>query len=181
MPLSRIIAFCLDAAAFALPLGLLFLLGRLLWKRWKGHIDWPHEGKLWLFVTYLLALMKITAIRQAGPGDLSFQRGWESIQLLPLITTVMELKDGLWAFVYPVLGNIIWFLPFGFFLRWLWREWSWKGCLLLSAVLSLSIEISQWLLGSGISDVDDLIFNVSGALIGWWLLPHFLHGKERLL
>ncbi len=180
MSLRRIILFCLDAGAFALPGSLLFLFCHSLWSRSRGGLNWSREGKLWLFASYLLALLKITAIRQAGLGDLSLCRGLESVQLLPLILTLEELKNGLWAFVYPVAGNLLWFLPLGFFLRWLWEK-SWKSCLLWSGALSLFIEVCQWLLGSGISDIDDVILNILGGLLGWWLLPYILNfvKKER--
>ena len=41
---------------------------------------------------------------------------------------------------------------------------------LTGAGLSLGIEVMQWVLGSGISDIDDVIFNVAGAVLGYWLL-----------
>lgn len=166
MSLERITAFTLDAAAFALPIGLLFILG--LFVRRKASLQ-RRDAVLTVFVVYLTALVKITVLRQAGLSALLEAHSFSSIQLLPLVYTIRELETGLWAFLYPVLGNIIWFMPLGFFLPWLWKGIGGKKTLLIGSVASLCIEIAQWLLQSGISDVDDVIFNSLGALLGWWL------------
>ncbi len=166
MSLNRIIAFTLDAAAFALPVGLLFAVGLCVARRASLR---RRDAILTLFVTYLAALMKITALRQAGLSALLEAHSFRSIQLFPLIHTFRELENGLWAFLYPVLGNIIWFVPLGFFLPWLWKGIRCGKALMIAAITSLCIEITQWLLQSGISDVDDVIFNSLGALLGWWL------------
>ena len=167
MSLERILKFSLDAAAFALPMGLLFLLGRLLWN--QGKAKWTRELPMALFVTYLAALLKITAIRQTDWLNLFGPHTLETVQLIPLLYTWRELENGLWAFLYPVLGNLLWFVPLGFFLRWLWRRITWQKTLKIGAILSLGIELCQWLLQSGISDIDDVIFNSLGALLGWSL------------
>lgn len=182
MSLVGIIAYTSDALAFALPAGLLFLLGRLVWKR--GRSDWQTEGKLLLFAMYLAALVKITAIRQAGFSDLALNHSVESLQLLPLWNTLLLLEEGLWPFFYNVLGNLIWFVPLGFFLRWLYSRLTWKGCLWLAATLSTGIELFQWLLQSGISDIDDIIFNTFGALLGWYFYSAaqriWKHGRKKI-
>lgn len=166
MSLERIADFTLDALAFAAPIGLLFLLGLVILRR--GRLQ-RRDALLTLFVLYLATLIKITALRQAGFAALLEPHSMDSIQLVPLITTIRELGNGLWAFLYPVLGNILWFVPLGFFLPWLWKGISGKKTCLIGLGLSLGIEILQWLLQSGISDVDDLIFNSMGACLGWWL------------
>lgn len=169
MPLALIIEYCLDAAAFALPVGLLFLLFRWLTGR-KRNFNWKREGLYTLFVTYLAALLKITAIRQAGLADFSLFHGSDSLMLIPLQTTWKELKKGLWPFLYHAVGNTVWFVPLGAFLRAL-RNKSWQDSLRVGLCLSLLIELTQWLLQSGISDVDDLLFNSLGSLLGWLLWP----------
>ena len=166
MSWERIMDFSLDAVAFALPLGFLFFVGIMIVR--KASLR-RRDAVLTLFVTYLAALLKITALRQAGLSAVFETHSMSSIQLLPLIYTIQELGNGLWAFLYPVLGNIIWFVPMGFFLPWLWRGIRKRTVLLIAAMSSLSIEFCQWLLQSGVSDIDDVIFNSLGALVGYWL------------
>ncbi|MFG1602687.1 VanZ family protein [Actinoplanes sp. NPDC049265] len=73
--------------------------------------------------------------------------------------------------------NVVMFLPFGVLIPLLWPAAGATatriGWLALSA--SLSIELTQLLLDVTIGsrrtvDVNDLIANTGGALIGWWLL-----------
>lgn len=76
--------------------------------------------------------------------------------------------------VYLFVGNIIWFVPFGFYLRHfgkvrkLWQIW------LLGLLFSFAIEFLQYVFGTGISELDDLILNSFGAWIG--AIP----GKRRM-
>lgn len=71
--------------------------------------------------------------------------------------------------VYPVCGNVLWFLPLGMLLPRLWprRFASGWAVLAAAALLSVSIEMLQWLFGSGVSDVDDVLFNAAGGWLGW--------------
>ena len=169
MSLEKIAAYVLDATAFALPMGVLCLLGLALWKR--RAFRWGTEGLWVLFVTYSAALLKITAIRQAGWEDFSLHHSMESLRLIPVWGTWLMLKQSLWLFFYNVLGNILWFLPLGLFLRWIRKESSWKSALAIGAGVSFAIELTQWLLQSGISDVNDVLLNAAGTVLGWWLFP----------
>lgn len=68
-------------------------------------------------------------------------------------------------FIYLFGGNIAWFAPAGFFAR------LFGGRLLhaLAAglLLSLVVEAGQFILGSGVSELDDLILNTLGAVLGY--------------
>ena len=65
--------------------------------------------------------------------------------------------------------NTILFMPVGFFLPLLWKRCEHFGRLLgLGFALSLWVELSQ-LLNWRITDIDDLIANTLGAVIGWLL------------
>ncbi|MGG1616987.1 VanZ family protein [Paenibacillus sp. NRS-1782] len=66
-----------------------------------------------------------------------------------------------------LLGNIVIFVPFGILLPVIWVSLRRFGSLLLTVVVALVIlEVSQMLLGAGTMDVDDVILNVLGMLIG---------------
>ena len=65
--------------------------------------------------------------------------------------------------------NTILFMPVGFFLPLLWKRCEHFGRLLgLGFALSLWVELSQ-LLNWRVTDIDDLIANTLGAVIGWLL------------
>ena len=77
--------------------------------------------------------------------------------------------DG-WS-VYNLLGNIIMFLPFGFFPALLWRKYTWWRALLTGFAVTAFIECCQLCVGRAF-DVDDLLLNTVGAMLGYglWLL-----------
>lgn len=67
-------------------------------------------------------------------------------------------------FLINFLGNIILFMPFGFFIPLLWRISAIKA-VIIGFLASLFIETCQLFLARG-TDVDDLILNTFGALLG---------------
>lgn len=90
-----------------------------------------------------------------------------------------------------LLGNFLLFLPMGIFLPCVFKKldrfWKVTLCVLCMVVC---VEIMQFILRVGIIDVDDLIFNLSGAMIGYGIFKipfvnkilkyiHFLDRKEE--
>lgn len=80
-----------------------------------------------------------------------------------------------------VLLNVAMFLPLGVLLPMIWkffRKWYWM--LLAGFGSSLFFELSQYLTGRGILDVDDLFTNTLGAMMGFFALMAVLHafGKK---
>lgn len=63
------------------------------------------------------------------------------------------------------LQNIVFFIPFGFFSP--WKKWMWV--LIGALVFSLCVEVSQYIGGFGLAELDDVICNTLGALIGYGL------------
>ena len=70
-------------------------------------------------------------------------------------------------FFINIIGNIILFVPIGFFLPALWKFWrSWKKIVLFSFLFPSLIEISQ-LFSNRYVDVDDVILNAFGIVLGY--------------
>ncbi len=70
-----------------------------------------------------------------------------------------------------LLGNLAALMPMGLFLPLLVKKC--RGLLpftLVTGAVVVVIELSQFLFAAGFCDVDDLILNVSGAVITYWLL-----------
>ncbi|MCI9241772.1 MAG: VanZ family protein [Lawsonibacter sp.] len=81
--------------------------------------------------------------------------------------------------LFMLLGNIIMFMPLGFFPALLWRKWRWWKSLLAGFCTSSSIEFIQFFIGRS-TDIDDVILNTIGAMTGFWafcllraVLPNF--------
>ncbi len=66
-----------------------------------------------------------------------------------------------------VFGNILIFMPFGFFLPMASRYRSFWTTLFASFALSLGVEMFQFLTRVGSFDVDDLFLNTLGGILGY--------------
>lgn len=75
--------------------------------------------------------------------------------------------DGL----FNIIGNIVMFLPFGFFAPLLWRKFNGKRALALGMGITCGVECWQVFLGR-VFDVDDIILNTLGVCCGYlmWVL-----------
>lgn len=134
------------------------------------------ETVLFLFFLFLVGLASLTVCPpvswEGGLPHLIPTTGRGGLNLIPF-----KIVEQTWyeVFVYGnrdyflinCLGNIILFLPIGFCPPLLWRMapgWS----VLIGALSSLCIELCQLPMARG-TDVDDLILNTFGALLGMLL------------
>lgn len=71
--------------------------------------------------------------------------------------------------VINLLGNVVAFMPFGALIRWVVdRKMHWYQAMGYTFLFSLSVELLQLVAKVGVFDVDDLILNTLGGLIGFW-------------
>ena len=72
--------------------------------------------------------------------------------------------------LFNILGNFILFMPFAFFLKNLWnKKISLFSFLITMFIISLIIEVIQFITLSGSFDIDDIILNVGGAVCSFEL------------
>jgi glycopeptide antibiotics resistance protein len=77
------------------------------------------------------------------------------------------------------LENILLFIPFGCLLPFIWTDTNNLKCVVLSGFFfSLLIEISQ-LFNNRRTDIDDLMLNTFGALLGYLLFKLFARVTKR--
>lgn len=129
----------------------------------RGERKARREALYALTVFYLAALAEIIALRFGRPA------ARVAPQLVPLRTTLEQWRAGAWPFVYHVVGNLTWFMPLGLLLPLLRPSARWRQALLVGAGLSLLVEGYQFLFGTGAPDVDDLLLNALGTLLGYGL------------
>lgn len=73
--------------------------------------------------------------------------------------------------IINLLGNIVMFIPLGFFLPCLWRKLrGFKRFICCVVVVIIAVEVVQLFSLMGSCDIDDLILNTIGAVIGYLLL-----------
>lgn len=78
--------------------------------------------------------------------------------------------------VVNLVGNVVMFVPLGFFACWLWKILNRFGWHFLAMLLTiLCVELLQLLTGLGTCDVDDLILNLIGTTMGFGLFKLCKH------
>ena len=66
-----------------------------------------------------------------------------------------------------LVGNIALLVPIGLLTPFVYRSMTWKASLALGVAAGLGIEVMQTVLRVGIFDIDDVILNALGVMIGY--------------
>ena len=124
-----------------------------------------------LFVAYLLLLVYFLFFAE-GFGRTSRPQDTYAYNLEPLkeIRRFWVYRDtvGIRSFLLNVVGNIVGFVPGGFFLPIVSRRSKkWYNTFLISFGFSLSVETVQLVFKVGSFDVDDLLLNTLGTVLGY--------------
>jgi len=85
-----------------------------------------------------------------------------------LFSEIFRYKFGGRLFFKNIIGNVLLFVPYGFFACYYIDLKSFFKALCLIFTASLSIEITQLLIGR-VFDVDDILLNVIGGMIGYFI------------
>lgn len=117
--------------------------------------------KLFLPV-YLFSLFLITVLRP-WHGKFDFLYGKINLKLFSSYVTLYGTSK--YIFYFLLIGNIVCLIPFGYYLKKYKKLKLWIIAL-LGLGLSLTIETLQFFTAEGIAELDDLILNVSGCVLG---------------
>ena len=134
---------------------------------------------LWaLLMLYLLVLLRITVFRSDFGSHPLFADG--EILWIPFVNLYRIMTISFGRFLYLFIGNLIWFVPLGLVLPALIP--CGKKVVGYGFLLSLAIELSQLMFGTGYTEVEDLILNTLGTAIGYglFLLIHKLFHKKSV-
>jgi len=94
-------------------------------------------------------------------------------------TEIFRYDIGSMNFYFNVVGNIAIFIPFGYFISNYIKPKRLLPILLVSAVSSATIEFVQLCIGRSF-DIDDILLNTVGAIIGFLLYVSFNAIKKFL-
>ena len=126
----------------------------------KNNTDRLHVICIICFIIYIITLLKLTVFRSGG----TFMGGTLNLEFFK--GYVQMVKHHVWGtFIYLFVGNIAWFVPLGFFLKFNLKN-KWGLVVLYGFLVSLIIEILQYIWGTGVTEVDDLILNTIGTIFG---------------
>lgn len=129
--------------------------------------------KIWRYVLvaalvmYLVILLRITVFRSTFSFANICTKG--TINPAPFADLLDTLRTrGVGWFLYLFIGNIVWFVPLGMLVPCVSANMrSARRVVLLSFFMSLIIEIAQYVFGTGISELDDLLLNTAGGAVGY--------------
>lgn len=82
--------------------------------------------------------------------------------------------------LYENLMNVVVFVPVGFLLGFSFLSMKWWKVLLIGSGVSISIETLQYFFHRGFSEVDDVIHNTIGCLIGYGVYSLLKKGYETI-
>lgn len=114
------------------------------------------ELLLLLFITYILFLFELVTSRDV------YMNG---TNLIPF-REMFRYPVGSENFNRQVIGNILLFMPFGFFATYYTKIKKISSISFMSILVSLTIEVVQKYIGRSF-DVDDIILNVVGGILGF--------------
>ena len=179
----RIMEYVTDFTSVLPPVllaAVVYALARRLWLRRRGEPrkSWANEGVRLLLVCWLAGLLALVwtpanfwhklqyLIRYGWPMEL--ESVWFQGSFSFQCTFPEQLRAALSGGSWQVLGNVLLYVPLGLLLPLVWRQGSWWRVTGTGLALSLVTEVVQPAVGRSF-DVDDLIANTLGVLIGWGL------------
>lgn len=147
-----------------------------LFKR-KEEFVLHREILLLTFMLYILCLFQVVTFQDintvAGNNFVPFKE-------------IFRYSFGNRLFVKNIIGNVIMFVPYGFFAALYADLKKGRSAFFLVALASVSIECTQLMIGR-IFDVDDILLNVLGGMLGFYfyrsmdklseVLPKFFRSK----
>ena len=113
---------------------------------------------------------------EGGHIDISLRGESWKINLVPFETVrrywhLLQNKtspDLLLHAVVNLVGNVVMFVPLGWLLPQVWRRFhSFFRTMFFAVGLICLVEVLQYITGRGSCDIDDLILNTAGVLLGF--------------
>ncbi|MFZ7132304.1 MAG: VanZ family protein [Eubacteriales bacterium] len=136
-----------------------------------------NKVKIWfskiILTCYVLYLSYLTLFDKAYGRDTIHR----SINIIPFKTIFQYLSGTLFtrAVIVNIFGNMTAFLPMGLLLPIVFKRCrNFVMCMTGVLISSIFIEVLQYITGVGASDIDDVILNAAGGIIGFFI---FIFGR----
>lgn len=122
-----------------------------------------------VFITYILCLYHVVTFQDINYGSSNF---------IPF-KEIFRYSIGSAKFIKNIIGNILLFIPFGFFSSYYLKARKFITPFVLTLITSFTIEIVQYYIGR-VFDIDDIILNVIGGIVGFLLYIGLDAIKKRI-
>lgn len=157
----------------------------------EQHRKWLIKAGWVLFYLYIILLCYFLFFSERYGRDYITKEYRYNLEFFKEIKRFIRYREllGMETFVVNIIGNILAFAPFGFLLPLLNRKNSnFFLIAFFSMIFSLVVEMLQLRLKVGIFDVDDIMMNTFGGILGYLFFVIFeavifrkvrVNGKKR--
>ena len=139
-----------------------FCLGVVVFIAWKGFKIGLRYSVALLLIEYIFLIFCSTVIFRATDeiSKYDFHPFW----------SYKAIQDGRENLLAENIMNVVVFIPVGLLLSIAFKQVSWWKALLIGCSISVTIESLQFFLMRGFSELDDVMHNTVGCLIGWLMV-----------
>jgi glycopeptide antibiotics resistance protein len=134
-----------------------------------------------IFIVYVIGLVNFVIVKYFGDIQRVFDRiedtkayrmdGYSKMQLIAFRTINSSIDSYIHVGMVPssinFIANIVVFVPLGFLIPFILRKPSFLKTIGISLSIIVSIEIIQYVTYLGSADIDDVILNMFGCVIGY--------------
>ncbi|WP_409368512.1 VanZ family protein [Lysinibacillus sp. 38-6] len=137
----------------------------------KGRRIWNR-----IFIAYVCLLLYFVVLKINGSTERmktikqSRDAGFWNYNVYPLSTITPYLEDITYTYAYMnILGNIIPFVPLGILIPTMFKRYrNVKKAILIFIICIIGIETLQFITLLGYFDVDDILLNMIGCIVGYF-------------
>ena len=178
---GSVLSLFLQVIPITLLVGVIYAVYRCIRIKKHGNtVNWGTEIMRWLFVCYLTGLINLILIPANlwmfiwanvfvgySHSELAFFSG--DFNLVPTVFKLItgELTIGRWV-LKMLVYNFLMFVPFGFFLPFVSEKINNRSIWKVAVIVPIIVEVIQPVVGRSF-DVDDLILNFAGIIVGYFV------------
>lgn len=189
---GSILGYFLQVVPITILVAIVYSVIRLIYlKKHSKTISWAKELLKLIFVCYVTGLINLIVM----PANFwlyvmdGIAFGWWSeipsvfpfgeINLIPSLIRWLtgELSIGSWV-KHMLIGNIAMFLPLGFLLPLVTEKVTKKNIVTIAIAVPIGMELLQLIFGRSL-DVDDLICNFAGIMLGFLIVQLILKKMSK--
>ena len=124
-----------------------------------------------IFIIYLMCFFYVLTFEDVD---------WSTANIVPF-KEIFRFEIGSKMFIRNVLGNVLLFLPYGFYLSYFAKLRRIRYVFVFSLFVSIIVEIIQYRIGR-VFDIDDVILNLVGGLLGYLLyrLAYYVLNETKI-
>lgn len=104
---------------------------------------------------------------------------YNEINLVPFKNIIPEAEPvhefGSLNYDSNLIGNILIFIPFSFILIEGFKLRKFSTIILITFIVSFTVELLQYIFKVGVADINDIILNTTGAGIGYFIYSFYKH------